>query len=107
MLSLAEFPSYNGHINHRNSTISATATVWLYTIRIATLALAVMVTLASAQTFRDENNGIGSAEALSNGFHLAFIGAGLIAAVAAAVALIAINKKPNRISDQVALSHHQ
>jgi hypothetical protein len=51
---------------------------------------------------QDKNNGIPSTDALNNGFHLAFIGAAVVAAVAAIVALIAI-KKPNKTSNQEAL----
>ena len=56
------------------------------------LGLAIMVAFASSQTLLDENNGIGSIEALNNGFHLAFITAAIVAAIAAIVAVIAIKR---------------
>ncbi|HZB81096.1 MAG TPA: hypothetical protein VE264_07460 [Nitrososphaera sp.] len=53
-----------------------------------------MAAIASAQTFLDENSGIGSIEALNNGFHLAFMTAAIVAAIAAILAYVAI-KNPN------------
>jgi sugar phosphate permease len=54
-----------------------------------------MVAIASAQTIIDENSGsIRSIEALNNGFHLAFMTAAIVAAIAAIVAFLVI-KKPN------------
>jgi sugar phosphate permease len=58
------------------------------------LGLAIIVAIASAQTLLDENSGIGSIEALNNGFHLAFMTAAIVAAIAAIVAFLVI-KKPN------------
>jgi sugar phosphate permease len=59
------------------------------------LGLAIMVAIASAQTIIDENSGgIRSIEALNNGFHLAFMTAAIVAAIAAIVAFLVI-KKPN------------
>jgi EmrB/QacA subfamily drug resistance transporter len=58
------------------------------------LGLAIMVTIASAQTLSDGNNDIPSIDALNNGFHLAFITAAVVAAVSAIVAFVAI-KKPH------------
>ena len=65
------------------------------------LGLAIMVAVASAYTFQAENSEVGSIEALNNGFHLAFIGAALVAAVAAAVAFVAV-KKPHAPSPKEA-----
>jgi hypothetical protein len=56
------------------------------------LGLAIMVAIASAHIFQAENNGIGSIDALNDGFHLAFIGAAIVAAVAADVAFVAVKK---------------
>jgi hypothetical protein len=53
-----------------------------------------MVAIASVQTILDENSGIGSTDALNNGFHLAFMTAAIVAAIAAIVAFVVI-KKPN------------
>jgi hypothetical protein len=53
-----------------------------------------MVAIASAQTLSDGNNGIGSVDALNNGFHLAFAAAAIVAGIAAIVAFVAI-KKPS------------
>src|SRR5215211_4018917 len=51
-----------------------------------------MVAIASAHILQAENNGIGSIDALNDGFHLAFIGAAIVAAVAADVAFVAVKK---------------
>jgi hypothetical protein len=56
------------------------------------LGLAIMVAIASAHILQAENNGIGSIDALNDGFHLAFIGAAIVAAVAADVAFVAVKK---------------
>lgn len=45
------------------------------------LGLAIMVTIASTQTILDDS-GIGSIDALNNGFHLAFITSAIVAAIA-------------------------
>jgi sugar phosphate permease len=58
------------------------------------LGLAIMVAIASAQTLLDENNGIGSIDALNNGVHLAFTVAAIVAAIAAIVAFVTI-RNPN------------
>jgi hypothetical protein len=42
----------------------------------------------------DENNSIGSIDALNNGFHLAFTAAAIVAGIAGIVAFVAI-KKPS------------
>jgi hypothetical protein len=56
------------------------------------LGLAIMVAIASAHILQAENNGIGSIDALNDRFHLAFIGAAIVAAVAADVAFVAVKK---------------
>ncbi len=61
------------------------------------LGLAIVVAIASAQTLLEENNGVGSIDALNNGYHLAFIIAAMMAAIAAIVAYVAI-RKPNSSS---------
>jgi hypothetical protein len=40
----------------------------------------------------DGNNGIGSVDALNNGFHLAFAAAAIVAGIAGIVAFVAIKK---------------
>jgi EmrB/QacA subfamily drug resistance transporter len=103
-MSLAYIPALMSAVSHARKEESGLASGIVntsYQIGSA-LGLAVMVALASAQTLQDKNNGIPSTDALNNGFHLAFIGAAVVAAVAAIVALIAI-KKPNKTSNQEAL----
>jgi EmrB/QacA subfamily drug resistance transporter len=56
------------------------------------LGLAIMVAVASAATLQAENNRVGSIDALNTGFHLAFIGAAIVAVAAAAVAMTKIKK---------------
>ena len=64
------------------------------------LGLAIMVAIASAHILQAENNGIGSIDALNDGFpdratdvaDVAFIGAAIVAAVAADVAFVAVKK---------------
>jgi hypothetical protein len=63
------------------------------------LGLAIMVAIASAHILQAENNGIGSIDALNDGFYLAFIGAAIVAAVAADVAFVAV-KKSSRSSQK-------
>ncbi|MGH9954085.1 MAG: MFS transporter, partial [Nitrososphaeraceae archaeon] len=58
------------------------------------LGLAIVVAIASAQTLLDENNGVGSIDALNNGYHLAFTIVAIVAAIAAIVAYVAI-REPN------------
>jgi MFS family permease len=97
-MSLAYIPALMSAVSHARKEESGLASGIMntsYQIGSA-LGLAVMVALASAQTLQDSNNsGIGSIGALNNGFHLAFIGTAVAAAVAATVALIAI-RKPNK-----------
>ncbi len=49
-----------------------------------------MVAIASAQTLTDQSSGIGSIDAQNNGFHLAFMTAAVVAAIAAIMAAMAI-----------------
>jgi EmrB/QacA subfamily drug resistance transporter len=103
-MSLAYIPALMSAVSHARNEESGLASGIVntsYQIGSA-LGLAVMVALASTQTLQDGNNGIPSIDALNNGFHLAFIGAAVVAAVAAIVALIAI-KKPNKTSSQEAV----
>jgi sugar phosphate permease len=58
------------------------------------LGLAIMVAIGSTQTILAINSSVGSIDALNNGFHLAFITAAIVAAIAAIVAFLAI-KKPH------------
>jgi EmrB/QacA subfamily drug resistance transporter len=103
-MSLAYIPALMSAVSHARKEESGLASGIVntsYQIGSA-LGLAVMVALASAQTLQDGNNGIPSIDALNNGFHLAFIGAAVVAVVAAIVALIAI-KDPNKTSSQEAV----
>ncbi len=93
-MSLAYIPVLTTAVSHAKSEESGLASGIVntsYQIGSA-LGLAVMVAVASAQTLYDGNNGVGSIEALNNGFHPAFVGAAVIAALAAVIALAAIKK---------------
>jgi EmrB/QacA subfamily drug resistance transporter len=93
-MSLAYIPALMSAISHAKKEESGLASGIVntsYQIGSA-LGLAIMVAVASSQTLLDENNGIGSIEALNNGFHLAFITAAIVAAIAAIVAVMAIKK---------------
>ena len=93
-MSLAYIPALMSAILHAKKEESGLASGIVntsYQIGSA-LGLAIMVAVASSQTLLDENNGIGSIEALNNGFHLAFITAAIVAAIAAIVAVMAIKK---------------
>jgi EmrB/QacA subfamily drug resistance transporter len=57
------------------------------------LGLAIMVSIATMQSEALVNIGIRSLDALNNGFHLAFIGAAFVSAVAAIVSLKSIKTK--------------
>jgi predicted MFS family arabinose efflux permease len=95
-MSLAYIPTLMSAVSHARKEESGLASGIVntsYQIGSA-LGLAIMVAIASAQTFLDENSGIGSIEALNNGFHLAFMTAAIVAAIAAIVAYVAI-KNPN------------
>ncbi len=98
-MSLAYIPALISAVSHARKNDSGFASGIVntsYQIGSA-LGLAIMVAIASAQTLLDENSGIGSIEALNNGFHLAFLTAAIVAAIAAIVAYVAI-KKPNTSS---------
>jgi sugar phosphate permease len=56
------------------------------------LGLVVMVAVSAAQTLQAESGGIGALDALNTGFHTAFIGAAIVAAVAVVVAFATIKK---------------
>lgn len=96
-MSLAYIPALMSAISHARKEESGLASGIVntsYQVGSA-LGLAIMVAIASAQTLLDINIGIGSIDALNNGFHLAFMTAAIIPAIAAIVAFVAI-KKPNR-----------
>lgn len=57
------------------------------------LGLAAMVALASAKTSSLLESGTGQLEALNTGFQSAFIGAGILAAIAAVIALLFVKTK--------------
>jgi EmrB/QacA subfamily drug resistance transporter len=93
-MSLAYIPALTSAISHAKKEESGLASGIVntsYQIGSA-LGLAITVAFASSQTLLDENNGIGSIDALNNGFHLAFITAAIVAAIAAIVAVMAIKK---------------
>jgi MFS family permease len=84
-MSLAYIPALMSAVSHARKEDSGLASGIVntsYQIGSA-LGLAIMVAIASAQTLLDENSGIGSIEALNNGFHLAFMTAAIVAAIAA------------------------
>jgi EmrB/QacA subfamily drug resistance transporter len=102
-MSLAYIPVLMAAVSHAKKEESGLASGIVntsYQIGSA-LGLAIMVAVASAYTFQAENSGISSIDALNNGFHLAFIGAAIGAAAAAAVAWVAI-KKANPSSEKEA-----
>jgi len=95
-MSLAYIPTLMSAVSHARKEESGLASGIVntsYQIGSA-LGLAIMVAIASAQTLSDGNNGIGSIDALNNGFHLAFTAAAIVAAIAGIVAFVAI-KKPS------------
>ena len=95
-MSLAYIPALMSAVSHARKEQSGLASGIVntsYQIGSA-LGLAIMVAIASAQTLSDGNNGIGSIDALNNGFHLAFTAAAIVAGIAGIVAFVAI-KKPN------------
>ncbi len=95
-MSLAYIPALMSAVSHARREESGLASGIVntsYQIGSA-LGLAIVVAIASAQTLLDENNGIGSTDALNNGYHLAFTIAAIVAAIAAIMALIVI-RKPN------------
>jgi EmrB/QacA subfamily drug resistance transporter len=95
-MSLAYIPALMSAVSHARKEESGLASGIVntsYQIGSA-LGLAIMVAIASAQTLSDGNNGIGSIDALNNGFHLAFITAAMVAGIAGIVAFVTI-KKPS------------
>jgi MFS family permease len=93
-MSLAYIPVLMSAVSHAKKEESGLASGIVntsYQIGSA-LGLAIMVAIASAHILQAENNGIGSIDALNDGFHLAFIGAAIVAAVAADVAFVAVKK---------------
>jgi MFS family permease len=95
-MSLAYIPALMSAVRHARKEESGLASGIVntsYQIGSA-LGLAIMVAIASSQTLLDQNSGIGSIDVINNGFHLAFIAASIVAAVAALVAFVAI-KKPS------------
>jgi MFS family permease len=98
-MSLAYIPVLMSAVSHARKEESGLASGIVntsYQIGSA-LGLAVMVAVASAQTLQAENNGIRSIDALNSGFHLAFIGAAIIAAVATAVAWAATENQIHQV----------
>jgi EmrB/QacA subfamily drug resistance transporter len=96
-MSLAYIPALMSAVSHARKEESGLASGIVntsYQIGSA-LGLAIMVAIASAQTLLDENSGtISSIDAINNGFHLAFVTAAIVAAIAAIVAFLVI-KNPN------------
>src|ERR671914_819979 len=73
-MSLAYIPALMSAVSHARKDESGLASGIVntsYQIGSA-LGLAIVVAIASAQTLLDENNGVGSIDALNNGYHLAF-----------------------------------
>jgi EmrB/QacA subfamily drug resistance transporter len=95
-MSLAYIPALMSAVSHARKEESGLASGIVntsYQIGSA-LGLAIVVAIASAHTLLDENNGVGSIDALNNGYHLAFTIAAIVAAIAAIVAYVAI-REPN------------
>lgn len=93
-MSLAYIPVLMSAVSHATKKESGLASGIVntsYQIGSA-LGLAIMVAVASAQTLQDSNNGLDSVDALNSGFHMAFIGAAIVAAVATVIAWVAIKK---------------
>jgi EmrB/QacA subfamily drug resistance transporter len=93
-MSLAYIPVLMSAVSHARKEESGLASGIVntsYQIGSA-LGLAIMVAVASAQTLQDSNNGLDSVDAMNSGFHMAFIGAAIVAAVATVVAWVAIKK---------------
>jgi EmrB/QacA subfamily drug resistance transporter len=94
-MSLAYIPALTSAVSHAKKEESGLASGIVntsYQVGSA-LGLAIMVAIASAQTLSDQNSGIGSIDALNNGFHIAFVTAAIVAAVAAIMAATAIKKR--------------
>ena len=95
-MSLAYIPALMSAVSHAKKQESGLASGIVntsYQIGSA-LGLAIVVAIASAQTLLDENNAVGSIDALNNGYHLAFTIAAIVAAIAAIVTYVAI-REPN------------
>ena len=95
-MSLAYIPALMSAVSHAKKEESGLASGIVntsYQIGSA-LGLAIVVAIASAQTLLDENNAVGSIDALNNGYHLAFTIVAIVAAIAAIVAYVAI-REPN------------
>lgn len=96
-MSLSYIPALMSAVSHARKEESGLASGIVntsYQVGSA-LGLAIMVAIASTQTLLDKNNGgIGSIDAVNNGFHFAFITAAIVAAIAAIVAFLVI-KNPN------------
>lgn len=93
-MSLAYIPALMSAVSHARKEEAGLASGIVntsYQIGSA-LGLAIVVAIASAQTLLDENNGVGSIDALNNGYHLAFTIAAIVAAIAAIVAYVAIRE---------------
>ena len=91
-MSLAYIPALMSAVSHVKKEESGLASGIVntgYQVGSA-LGLAIMVAIASAQALQDENSGLGSIDAVNNGFHLAFIVTAVVAATAAIVAFVAI-----------------
>jgi len=63
------------------------------------VGLAIMVSVSILHSETLINFGINSLEALNNGFHLSFIGAAIISAIAAAISTIFIKTKTHQVWD--------
>jgi EmrB/QacA subfamily drug resistance transporter len=100
-MSLAYIPVLMSAVSHAKKEESGLASGIVntsYQIGSA-LGLAIMVAVSSAYTSQAENSGIAPVDALNGGFHLAFIGAAVVAAAAAGVAFVAV-KKANPSSEK-------
>lgn len=94
-MSLAYIPALMSAVSHAKKEESGLASGIVntsYQVGSA-LGLAIMVAIASAQTLSNQNSGVGSIDTLNNGFHLAFVTAAIVTAVAAIIAVIAIKKR--------------
>jgi sugar phosphate permease len=89
-MSMAYIPVLTAAISntHKKQTGLASGVVnTSYQIGSA-LGLAIVVALATSQTEILQNIGLLPIEALNNGFHLAFIAAGIISTIAAIIAIV-------------------
>ena len=95
-MSLAYIPALMSAVSHaRKEELGLASGIVNTSYQIGSaLGLAIVVAIASAQTLLDENNGVGSIDALNNGYHLAFTIAAIVASIAAIVAFLVI-KNPN------------